>query len=530
MSREFAARGREGPMYGFLRSSSARLRAPGLIAAGCVVTALALTGCQAAEPAPSSEAIVARTIAALDEPIPADQVMRTELKFEREQPELRTSGAATVWLDPSGRRERIAVDRTEVASSAETSTTSFALWRNGGLWAVKERSKPTRRATLLPSPFDTRHNYYSFVSPKCQTCHATHYSSGTYKTLDTNLVEQVSAADEVQLLALALQRGAKARPTSEGERRRGGYLLTIPASAENPETLRVFVSAKTFEIVSWDIRSTDSTTTWHVKKRRVEKSEEPHERMFKDPSGSDPRSVTEILIRTVGALRATGKDGTALRRSSVWARLSGETTTSEVRTTSWLSSDRARERAEQLVIETPSDGAAKRTTSVLYRSGKRLSEVRRVKGKRPVAVPGSATRDMRHSLLHSTISPRCQDCHSTHPTQGTYLQVGSALSEQVADQRPEEILARIIETSEVDVSAQEEDVYTLRIQRTYGDSDLTVRVRATDFAVVDVRADELGSSTVWTWKDKVVRASILPSRFFDSPVPLVRPSEVSSPE
>jgi hypothetical protein len=436
-----------------------------------------------------------------------------------------------VWLDPAGARERIWVDRTEVASSTEVTATGFTMWRNRGLWAVAEGSGPAKRAKLLPAPFDNRHNYYSFVSAKCQTCHSTHYTSGTYTTLDTKLVEAAANADQMELLALALRRGAKARPTQGDERREGGYVLTI-ASADNPETLRVFVSEKTFRLLSWEYGSGESTTRWRITGRHVETPEDPPAAMFKDPSGSDPRSPTEILIRTVAALRATGKAGTALRRQSVWASVSGETTTFEVKVTSWLSADRTRERANQVAVDTPAGGAKKSTISTLYRSGNRYAEVRSAKDKRSVAHPRSATSGMRHSLLHMTISPKCQHCHCTHPTGGDHQLAGSSFKDRVADQRPEEVLAGIIETSDVDVRAhaEDDDMYVLGIRRLDTDSGLTILVRASDFAVTEVRVGELRSDTVWTMADNTVSVSTLPSGFFDSPVPLVRPSEVSSPE
>ncbi len=491
------------------------------VSGAVVFAAIALGGCQPAQSTPTSEAIVARTIAALEQTVPEGKIAYSEYRLERSDGTTTTSADIRESLDWDGRRERVDVERSEVASSGAPVVRTDRIWRDGSI-RVMAGEGGSIHMTLPPEPVRAaRHDLYGVVSGKCQDCHSTHYDAQTPYLKQGYSPEELNDLDDRALLATILKRGAAAKPTQGDEASKGAYVITR-TSPGGPLRLRIFVSGRSFSPLSWQMTSGETTTTWRVNKRAIRNLEESPRVFFKDPTGLEPRSAQEIIIRTVGALRMHGSQGTVLKRT--YSLLSGEEGHVEAKITAWTSADRRFERRSQVAYGSAADGESdKKTESTFYRNGRGIVVLTKSGGRLKKSYRDGASVRLTHGLLAESFSAKCQDCHSTDYSDGSYELLRSDLTAQVVGATMEQMLARLIETSDAQVSWSGDDKYALTIARPDLVSDLIILVRESDFSVVGIYSTGENSTRWELASSKTISASSLPKGFFKSPVPTKAP-------
>lgn len=527
-----------------------------------VLLGVGVSGCQpAAETArvPDRE-ILARTIAGLEAEGKPGTVEHTKSTSILASPDQTTTVRTEEWLEAHGQRSR--VDATEttgtvgVPGNTETTTTTL---RNRGVYVeVKDGKASLVRSAGSGVGTQRRHAVRAAVFNNCATCHSTHFAdeitASALSTVTTALIEEARWSDERHLPALALRRGA--RVLEETRTVDGEDTYVIQRVLKSPEdtdtvgganardeqstdvTFTVFARTDDFEVVRWESESEIATATWTLDSRETLPPGEISPTMFLGPDGESPLSPTAVLVRTINKLREKPRPGTVTHTitesggsqsaDGVSAPVEGATVAEET----WSVDAGRRAVTRRRVTEPDTGEGPKLTKSVVYRDGDRRSEITRANG----TLKALRTPDTRNSAFDHTfedfISPKCQDCHSTHYVNGTFQLIPGALGEWARGKSNAELLARILEDPDVTVRSSRPGFYSIFVDRPGLGLSLELVVRASDFQVTEWYLNRDRSQTRWALKkSETLSSGSLPADFFTSPVPLKKwPVKADEPE
>jgi hypothetical protein len=245
---------------------------------GLVVLALlglGASGCQASpemSEVPDRE-VIALTIEKLRETPAPGTVVRTAAEWngaatDDTNPELRIENAISdeTWTTDAGQRSRT-LRRARRADSASLGTaTETVVYRDGG-----RRSEITS-ANATVTPLETpdaqgstlEHTFEGFISPKCQDCHQTHYTTGTSELLGGGLRAQTEGKSNDELLANLLE-SSDATVTSSQP---GFYSIGL-VQPESGHTLDLTVRAKDFQVTEWRVEEGGFQRFWILRQRET---------------------------------------------------------------------------------------------------------------------------------------------------------------------------------------------------------------------------------------------------------------------